>query len=174
MSEQNLPQQQDQHQLESPAKRSRPMQVAEQLKIKFADAVGEIYERLGETTVYISREKIVEVCQFLKSDPELRFNLLSDLTALDLGIEEELRFEVIYHLQSLPQRMRIRLKVRVSEDDCHVPTVSTVWKTANWLEREVFDLMGVRFQGHPDLRKILTPEDLEGHPLRKDFPLRGY
>lgn len=144
------------------------------IKDKFANAVDHVSERLGETTIYVKRDQIVEVCRFLKDEPNFQFNLLSDLTGVDRGIEAEPRFEVLYHLTSLPKRTRLRLKVRVSEEDCNVPTVTTVWPTANWHERETFDLLGIKFEGHPDLRKILTPDDLEGHPLRKDFPLRGY
>lgn len=151
-----------------------PQFAVQRLKMQFGDAVGEIKEALGEVSVYIKRERILDVCRFLKEDSKLLFSMLSDLTSVDLGIEADPRFEVIYHLHSLPNRIRIRLKVRVSEDDCHLATVSTIWRTANWHEREVFDLMGIHFDGHPDLRKILTPDDLEGHPLRKDFPLRGY
>lgn len=143
-------------------------------KDKFGDAVTEITEKLGETTIYVKRESIADVCRFLRDDEKSQFNLLSDLVGVDRGIEEELRFEVNYHLTSLPKRMRLRIKVRVTEEDCNVPTVTEVWPTANWHERETFDLLGIRFEGHPDLRKILTPNDLEGHPLRKDFPLRGY
>ena len=147
---------------------------ADRVKEKFGDGVAEITERLGETSLYIKREKIVDVCKFLRDDANLRFNLLSDLTGVDRGIEEDPRFEVVYHLFSISKRLRLRLKVRVSEDDCHLPTVIPVWRTAGWHERETFDLFGISFDGHPDLRKILTPDDLEGHPLRKDFPLRGY
>lgn len=149
-------------------------QAIEQVKEKFETAIEDIKKHVGETTVYIKRENIADVCRFLRDDSNFQFNLLSDLTGVDRGIEEDPRFEVVYHLTSLPKRTRLRLKVRVSEEDCHVPTVVEVWPTANWHERETFDLMGIRFDGHPDLRKILTPEDLEGHPLRKDFPLRGY
>lgn len=161
-------------QLETTAPKSKAMLVAEGLKDKFGDAVENISERLGETTVYVKRGKLVEICQYLRTDEKLKFNLLSDLTGFDRGLEEDLRFEVVYQLTSIPNRMQIRLKVRVSEDDAFIPTVSGVWVTANWHERETFDLFGINFEGHPDLRKILTPEDLEGHPLRKDFPLRGY
>jgi NADH-quinone oxidoreductase subunit C len=154
---------------ESPA-----MKVAKLLQEKFGEAVESYYERLKEVSVYLKREQLLEICQFLHDDPAMRFNLLSDLTGVDLGLEAEPRFEVVYQLNSLPHRTLLRLKVRVSEDDCCVPTVSTIWKTAGWHERETYDLVGIKFDGHPDLRKILTPEDLEGHPLRKDFPLRGY
>ncbi|MCS6884338.1 MAG: NADH-quinone oxidoreductase subunit C [Acidobacteriota bacterium] len=149
-------------------------EVVEVLKKAFGQAIGEIKRANRETSVYVSREKIVEVARFLRDHERFKFNFLSDLTGFDRGIDSSPRFEVIYHLLSLPNRVRLRLKVQVDEDDCTVPSVTEVWKTANWHERETFDLFGIRFSGHPDLRKILTPEDLEGHPLRKDFPLRGY
>lgn len=149
-------------------------QVVYVTKDKFGDAVLEVSKKLGETTILVSRENIVDICLFLRDSEEFRFNLLSDIVGVDRGIEEDPRFEANYHLTSLPKRMRLRLKVRVSEEDCNIPTVTTVWPTADWLEREAFDLLGIRFEGHPNLRKILTPDDLEGHPLRKDFPLRGY
>lgn len=145
-----------------------------QVRLKFAEAVEDIKVQNGEVTFYIKRDAIVPVCRFLRDEPKLRFNFLSDLCGVDRGLEEEPRFEVVYHLLSIPNRNRVRLKVRVPEEDCHVPTVSGVWATANWHERETFDLVGIHFDNHPNLRKILTPEDLEGYPLRKDFPLRGY
>ncbi|MBL8150410.1 MAG: NADH-quinone oxidoreductase subunit C [Blastocatellia bacterium] len=141
---------------------------------RFSDAVEEVKQQHGEVSVYVKREKLLEVCTFLRDDPKLRFNMLSDLTGFDRGVDESPRFEVIYQLLSLQNRCRLRLKVRLDEEDCRVSTVSNIWKTANWHERETYDLLGIEFDGHPDLRKILTPEDLEGHPLRKDFPLRGY
>lgn len=144
----------------------------ESLRQAFGSAIGDVKRQNREVSVYVKRERIVEVSKFLRDSHQ--FNYLSDLTGFDRGIDESPRFEVIYHLLSLPNRVRLRLKVQVDEDDCVVPSVSEVWKTANWHERETFDLFGIRFAGHPDLRKILTPEDLEGHPLRKDFPLRGY
>jgi NADH-quinone oxidoreductase subunit C len=157
-----------------PAKKSKEMQAAEALQKRFSTAVEEVLEQHGDVIVYVKRAQIVEVCKYLRDEPSMKFDLLSDLTGLDRGVDEEPRFEVVYQIRSLPNRMRLRLKVRVDEEDCHAPTLSEVWKTANWHERETFDLFGIHFDGHPDLRKILTPDDLEGHPLRKDFPLRGY
>ena len=136
--------------------------------------VGEVIEAFGEVTVVVPREKIAEICSFLKSAPALEFNFLADLCGADRGPEEEPRFEVNYHLFSTTKHHRLRLKVLLNDDDTHVPTVTGVWRTANWHERETFDLLGVIFDGHPDLRRILLPDDWEGHALRKDFPLRGY
>ena len=136
--------------------------------------VSEIVNALGETTYVIPREQIVAACVFLKSTPELEFNFLADLCGFDRGPEEEPRFEVNYHLFSTTRHHRLRLKVLLNEDDPHVPTVTGVWRTANWHERETFDLFGIVFDDHPDLRRILLPDDWQGHALRKDFPLRGY
>jgi NADH-quinone oxidoreductase subunit C len=131
-------------------------------------------EALGETTIIVPREYIVAACQFLKIEPGLEFNFLADVCGFDRGPEEEPRFEVNYHLFSTTKFHRLRLKVLLNEDDAHVTTVTGVWRTANWHERETFDLFGVVFDEHPDLRRILLPDDWQGHALRKDFPLRGY
>jgi NADH-quinone oxidoreductase subunit C len=136
--------------------------------------VGEVIEAFGEVTVIVPRERIAEICSFLKTSPGLEFNFLADICGADRGPEEEPRFEVNYHLFSTIRHHRLRLKVLLNDDDTHVQTVTNVWRTANWHERETFDLMGVIFDGHPDLRRILLPDDWEGHALRKDFPLRGY
>jgi NADH-quinone oxidoreductase subunit C len=134
----------------------------------------EVVEAFGEVTIIILREHIVDACAFFKASPGLEFNLLADLCGADRGPEEEPRFEVNYHLFSTTKYHRLRLKVLLNEDDPHVPTVTGVWRTANWHERETYDLFGVIFDGHPDLRRILLPDDWEGYALRKDFPLRGY
>ena len=139
------------------------------LKEKFPDSVLESAEFREELTLVVKKEDIVPVCRFLRDDPELSFNFLSDLTAVDRS-GRELRFDVIYHLYSIDKNHRVRLKVRVGENEL-VPSVTSVWHNANWFEREVFDLFGIKFDGHPDLRRILMPDDWVGHPLRKDFPL---
>jgi len=136
--------------------------------------ISEVISAFGETTIVIARENIVAACAFFKSTPALEFNFLADLCGADRGPEEEPRFEVNYHLFSTTKYHRLRLKVLLNEEDPHVPTVTAVWRTANWHERETYDLLGVIFDGHPDLRRILLPDDWEGHALRKDFPLRGY
>jgi NADH-quinone oxidoreductase subunit C len=136
--------------------------------------VSEVIEAFGETTVVVPREHIEAACRFCKTTGGLEFNMLSDLCGVDRGPEEDPRFEVNYHLFSTTKFHRLRLKVLLGEDDARVPTVTTVWRTANWHERETFDMFGVRFDGHPDLRRILLPDDWQGHALRKDFPLRGY
>lgn len=136
--------------------------------------MGEVVEAFGEVTITIPREQIAAACEFLKHAPGLEFNMLADLCGADRGVEEEPRFEVNYHLFSTTKFHRLRLKVTLNEEDTRVPTVTDVWRTANWHEREVFDMFGVIFDGHPDLRRILLPDEWEGHALRKDFPLRGY
>ena len=151
-----------------------PSPVAAALQRELPEAVREVIEALGETTIIVPREQIFAACTFLKTAQGLEFNFLADLCGFDRGPEEDPRFEVNYHLFSITRHHRVRLKVILSEDDIHVPTVSTIWRTADWHERETYDLFGVVFDGHPDLRRILLPDDWQGHALRKDFPLRGY
>lgn len=151
-----------------------PSPIAAALLRENSSWVSDTVEALGETTLRIPREHIVGVCSFLKSAPDFAFNFLADLCGVDRGPEEEPRFEVNYHLFSTTKHHRVRLKVVLDEGDTHVPTVTGVWRTANWHERETFDLVGIVFDGHPDLRRILLPDDWQGHALRKDFPLRGY
>ncbi len=134
----------------------------------------EITQAFGEVTVIMPRAFVAEACQFLKTTVGFEFNMLSDITGVDRGAEEEPRFEVNYQLFSTTKYHRLRLKVLLNEDDTRVPSVTGVWRTANWHERETFDMFGIIFDGHPDLRRILLPDDWQGHALRKDFPLRGY
>jgi NADH-quinone oxidoreductase subunit C len=142
----------------------------QKLKGEFPEAVLEVREFREERTIVVPKGRIVEICRYLKADSELRYNFLSDLTSVDFYETEQPRFEVIYHLLSHPNKKRLRLKIRVEEGE-KVPSVTGVWSTANWHEREVYDLMGIEFENHPDLRRILTPDDWVGHPLRKDYPL---
>lgn len=144
----------------------------QKLKEENAAWIAETKEAFGEVTVIVPRESIVDVCWSLKS--QHGFDMLADLCGADRGPEEEPRFEVNYHLFSTIHYSRLRLKVLLSEDDPEVPSVTTLWKTADWHERETFDMFGVVFTGHPDLRRILLPSDFDGHALRKDYPLRGY
>ncbi len=127
----------------------------------------------GELTVRIRRERLRRVCEFLRDAPDLSFKFLCDLTAVDYYPNEP-RFEVVVHLLSIETSERLRLKARVSGDDPATDSLVPVWPAANAFEREVFDLFGIRFEGHPYLRRILLPEDWEGHPLRKDYPTEGY
>jgi NADH-quinone oxidoreductase subunit C len=126
-----------------------------------------------ELTIYLERGAIREACAILKDSPKAQFNFLSDLTCVDLYPSEP-RFEVIYHLLSMKRKQRVRLKVQLSGSDPSLESITSVWPAANFFEREVFDLFGVRFQGHPYLRRLLMPEDWEGNPLRKDYPVEGY
>lgn len=126
-----------------------------------------------EMTIYVERGAIREACALLKEDPACPFNFLSDVTCVD-WLPNEPRFEVIYHLLSIPKKERVRLKVRLDSGSPVVESLTPLWPGANYFEREVFDLFGVRFTGHPYLRRILMPEDWEGHPLRKDYPVEGY
>jgi NADH-quinone oxidoreductase subunit C len=140
------------------------------LREKFASSVIDVKEFRGEVTVTVKKEDIVEIGRFLKT--ELSYNLLTDVTAVDY-LGKEPRFLVVYNLYSIPNKDRLRVKAPVSEADCTIDTVSVVWQTANWLEREAYDLFGIVFRNHPDLRRILMTEDWVGHPLRKDYPLQG-
>ena len=126
-----------------------------------------------EMTIYIAREAIREACAVLRDNPNCPFNYLSDVTAVD-WYPSEPRFEVVYQLLSIPNKERVRLKVRLNGDTPALDSVTPVWPGANYFEREVFDLFGVRFNGHPYLRRIQMPENWEGHPLRKDYPVEGY
>jgi len=138
-----------------------------------AAAVSGVVEFRGEITVVVPRTHLVRACEFLSTDSSLRFSFLSDITPVD-RFPIEPRFEVNYQLLSLDRRERIRLQVWLSGKDPVVDSVTSVWPTANWHEREAFDLFGIRFEGHPDLKRILMPDDWEGHPLRKDYPTEGY
>ena len=147
--------------------------VVSKLRAWDPQAVAETHEFRGELTIVVPREQLRRAAEFLHGDPESQFAYLSDITAVD-RFPVEPRFELNYHLLSIPHRARLRLKVRVGGSDPVVDSVNAVWPAANWHEREIFDLFGVRFEGHPDLRRILMPEDWEGHPLRKDYPVEGY
>jgi NADH-quinone oxidoreductase subunit C len=145
--------------------------VVRKLKEWDPQAVAEVIEFRGETTVVIPRERLRRATAFLAAD--LGFTFLSDITAVD-RFPLEPRFELNYHLLALDRQERLRLKVRVSGSEPVVPSVTAIWPGANWHERESYDLMGVRFEGHPELTRILMPDDWEGYPLRKDYPVEGY
>jgi len=133
------------------------------------DAVEETHARLGDATARVGRSRIVEVLQLLRDDPELEFEMLTDLTAVDY-LGEKPRFEVVYHLYSVAKNHRVRIKVRVPEDEPEIASSVSLWPSADWMEREAWDLYGIHFRGHPDLRRILLYEQFDGHPLRKDYP----
>ena len=129
-------------------------------------------ELRGDLTVTVKKDDIVKIGEFLKSDPELRFDMLVDLLGID-RYRPEGRFEVLYNIYSLANKQYVRLKVQVDESAPVVPTMTGVWAAANWHERETYDMIGVKFAGHPDLRRMYMPEEFEYHPLRKDFPIMG-
>jgi NADH-quinone oxidoreductase subunit C len=137
------------------------------------NAIEEVIEFRGETTLVVQRKLLRSVAERCRDEHGLQFNLLSDATCLD-RFPMEPRYELNYHLVSIPLRQKVRIRVRLSGHDPVVDSLVPVWLGANWLEREIFDLFGIQFTGHPDLRRILLPDDWEGHPLRKDFPVEGY
>ncbi len=152
-------------------------QIAKMIEEGFPGEVTGTVAFAGQVGVMVKNERIQEICRFLHDDPALNMDHLADLTAVDYSAyagDSGLRFEVVYNLISTVFRHRIRLKVRVPEDNPRIDTVTPIWQTANWHERETYDLMGIIFHGHPDLRRILLPEDWVGHPLRKEYPLKGY
>lgn len=142
-----------------------------QLQERFPAAVLEVHAQQGDETALIKRDSLLEIAAFLKSDPAFDMNVLMDLTAVDgLDLKWKPRFQVVYHFYSLSKNHRLRLKVGVEEKDALVPTMTGLWPSANWFEREVWDMFGIRFDAHPDLRRILMYEQFQGHPLRKDYP----
>lgn len=147
------------------------LELANQMKMKFGDLLSEPVEFRGELTISLSHaDRVCEVCSFAKQ--ELGFDYLIDISSVDnYGMDP--RWTVVYELYGLAHRKHLRIKANVSEEKSELPTVSGVWRTADWHEREIFDLMGIRFSGHPDLRRILMWEGYPYHPLRKDFPLAG-
>ena len=145
--------------------------IVEKLRGWNAKAVSEVIEFHGETTVVVPRELLRETAEYCRT--QLEFNYLSDATSVD-RFPVEPRFEVNYHLVSIPKKLKIRLRTKLSGADPTVDSMVPVWPGAGWLEREIYDLMGIRFNGHPDLRRILLPADWEGHPLRRDYPTEGF
>jgi len=143
------------------------------LKLRFgADALA-VLEFRGELTLIVPPNRIVDVCRRLRDDPEYRFNLCADVSAVD-HLPRQPRFDVNYHLLSVPDGRRLRVKVMLPGPDPIFESVTSVWSSANWLEREIYDLMGVVFTNHPDLRRIELPEDWVGHPHRRDYPVGKY
>ena len=144
----------------------------EALQAAFGDAIEDVLTFRDEITVVVSGAQIADICRYCLQTKGMEYNLLSDVTGID-SYPQEPRFAVAYHLYSLIHNRSLRLKVYLPGDDPTVPSVTPVYPTANWFEREIYDLLGVTFTDHPDLRRILMPEDWDGHPLRKDYPL-GY
>lgn len=143
----------------------------QKLQENFGAYILAIHSHRGDDTALVAREAIVEVCRFLKEQEELHYNFLMDITAVDYRGRRP-RFEVVYHFYSLPFNRRVRIKAPVPEEEAIIDSLTPLWPGANWFEREVWDMFGIRFRGHPDLRRILLYEPFEGHPLRKDYPIR--
>lgn len=146
--------------------------ILEKLKQHFPQSIEATDQFRGDLTVQVRKSDIVRVAEFLKSDPDLSFDLPVDVVGVDMYRPEN-RFEVVYILYSIKNKAYVRLKVLVDEEDPVTPTLSTVWVGTAWNEREVYDMFGIRFAGHPDLRRMYMPEEYQYHPLRKDFPLIG-
>lgn len=143
--------------------------LVDSLRARFAAEILEAHDRFGDETVVVARDPALEVFRFLRDERGMAFDVLVDLTAVDY-LGRTPRFEVVAHLLSLSKRHRVRVKVPVEESDCWAHSLSSLWKSANWLEREIFDMFGIHFEGHPDLRRILMYPEFVGHPLRKDYP----
>lgn len=147
--------------------------LAERIQGRFGDGVFRVHEWRGDLAVTVKRESLHAICRFLRDDPAMDFDYIVHVSSVDWPDDEE-RFEVVYEVYSIRHRHRLRVKTRVPERDCSVDSLTDVWRGAEFMEREVFDMMGIRFKNHPDLRRILMPDDFqEGYPLRKDFPLQG-
>ena len=143
----------------------------ERIHSKYKGVILDSHDFRGDQTITVQKNILIDLFKFLRDDPDLDFKFLMDLTAVDYLNRKDSRFEVVYHFYSLKHNHRLRVKVPVSEDDCTIDSVSSLWKTANWYEREVWDLYGIKFNDHPDMRRILLYEEFKGHPLRKDYPI---
>jgi NADH-quinone oxidoreductase subunit C len=138
---------------------------------EFKSSVIDTHDRFGNETAIVHREALRDICQFLRNDPKMNFDMLMDLTAVDY-LQRKPRFEVVYMFYSIGLKHRLRLRIPLEEGDEVVDSICDIWRAANWAEREVWDMYGVRFNGHPDLRRILLYEEFEGHPLRKDYAVQ--
>ncbi len=148
--------------------------IAKKVKEKFPGALLGVKKFKDELTLCIGKDDIQSIGKFLRDDDELAFDFLSDLCGVDkTRLDDSNSFEVVYHLYSLKRNHRVRLKVQIPASEPNISTVTNVWNTANWHEREAYDMFGIVFEGHPCLERILTPDGFEGHPLRKDYPLKG-
>jgi NADH-quinone oxidoreductase subunit C len=149
--------------------------ILDELRARFGGVVLETHDHRGDHTAVVERAALRDVLAFCRDAGALAFDVLMDLTAVDYakfpGREDGPRFEVVYHLYSIAHNHRVRVKVRVDEDDARVRSSVALWPIANWFEREVWDMFGIRFEGHPDLRRLLMYEEFVGHPLRKDYPI---
>jgi NADH-quinone oxidoreductase subunit C len=144
----------------------------EKLKQRWPESITEIHAHRGDETAIVKRESFLDIARFIKKDPEFDMNILMDQTAVDgLGMNWRPRYEVVYHFYSLKKNHRLRIKVKIDERDMMMPSAVNLWPIANWFEREVWDMFGIRFDGHPNLKRILLYEEFVGHPLRKDYPI---
>lgn len=154
-----------------------PMAIAERLQAEFPDEVLEQYTYQGQTGVIIRHRRVRDILQWLRDTPDIRMNHLRSLCGVDNvrhRVDPNLtRFEVVYNLYSIEHRHALRVRAELGEENPVIDSVVSLWSGANWLERETWDLMGIRFTDHPDLRRVLLPDDWDGHPLRKEYPLRG-
>ncbi|PJA98998.1 MAG: NADH-quinone oxidoreductase subunit C [Ignavibacteriales bacterium CG_4_9_14_3_um_filter_30_11] len=146
--------------------------IVSKLKENFSEAFISSSIYMGDLSVNVDKKSIVKICTYLKEDKEFEFQLCEDVTAIDWAKTKN-RFTVVYHIFSFKHKFRLRIKADVDEKDCNIDSVTSVWKTTNWQEREVYDMFGISFNNHSDLRRIYMPEEFEHHPLRKDFPLMG-
>ena len=146
--------------------------IPQKLKTNFPSVDFEVSDYKDELTIKFDKKFVTGICSFLKTDSELEFKLCSDVTAIDWATRKN-RFTVVYNIFSMKHNFRLRLKADVDESDCSIDTVSSIWKSANWQEREAYDMYGIKFNNHPDLRRMYMPEEFEYYPLRKDFPLMG-
>ena len=145
--------------------------IIDSIKSKFGNQVLESHAFRGDQTVTINKHSMVDIFKFLRDDPDHLFNFLMDITAVDYLNKKSERFEVIYHLYSHKFNSRVRIKIQVCEEDCFLDSLVSLWLGANWYEREIWDLYGIKFKGHPNLRRILLYDEFKGHPLRKDYPV---
>jgi len=145
--------------------------IIQKLKNQFGDSVLEDHTFRDDQTITVKKECLFNVAKYLRDEPSLDMDFLMDLTAVDYMDRKPIRFEVVYHFFSLQHNHRFRVKVPVDEDDCVVDSITPLWKSVNWYEREVWDLYGIKFKGHPNMKRILLYEEFKGHPLRKDYPI---
>lgn len=146
--------------------------ILEKLQSRFASEILANHQNKGDLTVIVRKDKLAEILEFLKNDPDLSFEMLMDVCGVDyLKMDEKPRFEAVYHLYSLTKNHRLRLRVKVPEEDMTLPSACSLWKSADWHEREAFDMFGFQFTGHPNPKRILLFEGFVGHPLRKDYPM---
>ncbi len=149
------------------------LQIAEKIKERFPEEVLEVKEFRGQVSVTLKKERIIDILSYLHDDPDLFLDYLVDVCGADYLGKKEKRFEVVYHLYSIRHRHSVRIKAEVPGEKPSIDSVVPIWAGANWHEREAYDMYGIVFNGHPDLRRVLLPEDWEGYPLRKDYPVKG-